>query len=108
MTRYASGRRQEWIVQHMLESAGAYVTQRSGGSRGKADIIALYSDLSLALQVKSGVTKPSSAEHEIVREASEHTQATWAMVHIHRGKTQCWTYRGGKAHKVPVPGLGAR
>ena len=103
MTRYASGRRQEWRVRKMLEQGGAYLVTRSAGSKGAADLIALFDHCTVAVQVKNH--KPSQADHDKVQEASKHTDARWALVALSGSEMETWCYKRGKAHKVPVPGL---
>ena len=105
MTRYASGRRQEWRVRKMLESAGAYIVVRSAGSKGAADLIALFDHDTFAIQVKNH--KPSQKDHDAVTEASRHTSARWALVHLNGSEMRVWSYKNGRPHKVSVPGLGA-
>ena len=103
MTRYASGRRQEWRVRKMLESAGAFLVTRSAGSKGAADLVALFDHMTVAVQVKNHL--PSQADHDKVCEASAHTDARWALVYLNGAEMRSWCYKRGKAHKVPVPGL---
>lgn len=89
----------------MLESAGAYLVTRSAGSKGAADLIALFDHDTFAVQVKNH--KPSQKDHDAVEEASRHTSARWALVYLNGSEMRTWSYRGGKPCKVPVPGLGA-
>lgn len=103
MTRYASGRRQEWRVRGFLESAGAFLVTRSAGSKGLADLIALFEHTTVAVQVKNHL--PSQKDHDAVCAASEKTDARWALVYLNGGEMRTWVYKSGRAHKVPVPGL---
>ena len=102
MTRYASGRRAEWAVRKRLESAGAIVV-RSAGSKGPADLVALFDYATFCVQVKRA--KPTAAETEAVRAASAKTEARWAMVHYNDGIQDVKVFRKGKPHKLWPPGL---
>ena len=104
MTRYASGRRQEYLVKKLLESAGAYLVTRSAGSKGAADLVAFFDHATYAVQVKRA--KPTGAEHLKVQEASANTACKWVMVWSNAGVIRQWVYQRGKASKIPVPGLG--
>jgi len=86
----------------MLESAGAMV-MRSAGSKGAADLAAFFEHATVCVQVKNH--KPSQKDHDSVLEASKRTEARWALVHLDGAHMQTWVYKGGKAHKLPVPGL---
>lgn len=87
----------------MLEAGGAYLVTRSAGSRGVADLIALYDHCTVAVQVKNH--KPSQRDHDAVEEASRHTDARWALVYLNGSDMQTWVYLRGKSCKIPVPGL---
>jgi len=104
VTRYTSGANQEYRIKKLLEGAGAIVT-RSAGSRGLADLVAMFDHTTFGLQIKSAEAMPTEAEHEMVREASSRTQAKWAMVHSRGRKIRVWVYQRGKPSKLPVPGL---
>lgn len=90
-------------VRRMLEGGGAYLVTRSAGSRGTADLIALYDHATVAVQVKS--YKPTQKDHDSVEEASRHTEARWALVYLNGSEMQTWVYKGGRSCKIPVPGL---
>lgn len=92
----------EWKVRKLLEAAGGVVL-RSAGSKGKADLVALWPEFSWALQVKA--QKPTGAEVEDVRKASLHTEARWALVSQQNGRlvVQCW--KKGKPWLISPPGL---
>jgi len=76
---------------------------RSAGSKGAADLVALFDHTTVAVQVKNH--RPSQKDHDAVMEASNKTEARWALVHLDGAHMQTWVYRRGKAMKLPVPGL---
>lgn len=102
MTRYSSGRAAEWRVRDVLAEAGATVV-RSAGSKGDADLIAMWSHATYAIQVKKA--KPSAQEMERCRAASEKTQARWAMVWVRPGPWEVTAFKGGKPYRILPPGL---
>ena len=103
MTRYTSGRNQEYRIKKLLENGGAYLVTRSAGSHGQADLVAFFYHATFCVQVKRA--KPSAKEHELVREASANTACKWAMVWSNGKEIRTWTYQRGKPSKLPVPGL---
>jgi len=103
MTKYASGRNQEWIVKRRLIDAGAFLVTRSAGSKGAADLVAFFDTATYAIQVKRA--KPTAAEQADIVIASSKTAATWAVVWSHRGEIESWVYRAGRESKLRVPGL---
>lgn len=86
-----------------MEDGGAYLVTRSAGSKGAADLIALYDHATICVQVKNH--KPSQKDHDAVEEASRHTEARWALVYLNGSDMQTWVYLRGKSSKIPVPGL---
>lgn len=103
MTNYQRGRWQERRVGGLLKKGGAYIVTYSGGSRGAADLIALFDTCTVALQIKNHA--PSQIDHDSVEEASRHTDCRWALVYIFGRNMQTWVYMRGKSCKIPVPGL---
>ena len=88
-----------------MEGGGAIVV-RSAGSRGPADLVAMYDYATWAIQVKRA--KPTAAEVEAVRMVSAKTLARWAVVHYNGGLVSLQAFWDGKATKrISPPGLEA-
>ena len=104
LTRYESGRRAEWAVKKMLHLAGAKHVLRSAGSKGQADLVALFDNATWAVQVKT--YKPTAKEVEAVRLASEDTEARWALVMCGGGAVESVCYRKGKQYPARLFPLG--
>lgn len=88
----------------LLREAGCLHPTRTAGSHGGYDITAPFPEFTFLIQCKA--YKPTAADREACRSASEGTAARWALVSWHEGKmgVECW--KGGKPWKIIPPGLG--
>src|SRR3989304_6922232 len=78
MTRYATGRRFEWQTRDALKTGGAVFVMRAAGSKGPADLVAVYPEWVWFVQCK--VARPTAEERAKVQASASATNQRWAMV----------------------------
>lgn len=100
---YEAGRRLEWKVRDILRAAGATHVERTAGSHGACDLVVDFPDWVWAVQVKG--KRPTPAEIEQVRKASENSSRRWALVSIVGRDKEAIYFRKGKRWFVGLPGF---
>ena len=93
MSNYRKGRRREWRTRHYLQKLGCPKLIRSAKSSGAIDIVAVYSNEVLWIQVKSGrACRISPEEYQELRE--------WATLRP-QDKVQIWFWKN-RARKPEI------